>query len=74
MVKLGLRTKILINELLNLHNFLLESEQQSSYSHTWRAGAREDTVREVCDGSQQIHSSVKQDHQEILRDTSDPPI
>ena len=59
MVKLGLRTKRLINQLLNLHNFSLESERLSSYSHSWRAGAREDTVREVCSGSHRIEFSAK---------------
>ena len=73
MVKLGLKTKRLIDQLLNLHNFSLETERQSSYSHSWRAGAREDTVREVCAGSHWIHPSVKRDHQEIPRVTSDPP-
>ena len=29
------------------------------YSHSWRAGAREDTVREVCAGSHRIQFSAK---------------
>ena len=61
MVKLGLRTARLINQLLNLHNFSLELERLSSYSHSWRAGAREDTVREVCAGSHRIQFSAKRD-------------
>ena len=51
---LGLRTARLINQLLNHHNFSLELERLSSYSHSWRAGAREDNVREVCYGSHRI--------------------
>ena len=56
---LGCRTKSLNDELLNLHNFSLESERTSSYSLSWRAGAREDTVREVCDGSHRIQTSPR---------------
>ena len=59
MVKLGLRTKRLIIQLLNLQNFSLELERLSNYSHSWGAGAREDTVMKFCDGSQQIQTSVK---------------
>ena len=58
-MKLGLRTKRLIDQLLNLQNFSLESERLSSYSHSWRVGAPEDTVREICDGSHQIQSSAR---------------
>ena len=63
-VKLGLRTARLINLLLNLHNFSLESERLSSYSHSWRAGAREDTVREVCTdhiGSKSVQRGIAGD-------------
>ena len=56
---LGLRTKRLINQLLNLHNFSLELERLSSYSHSRRAGAREDTEREVCAGSHRIQFSAR---------------
>ena len=56
---LGFRTKSLNDELLNLHNFSLESERTSSYSLSWRAGTREDTVREVCDGSHRIQTSPR---------------
>ena len=46
-------------QLLNLHNFSLQLERLSSYSHSWRAGARADTVREVCAGSHRIQFSEK---------------
>ena len=55
---MGLRTARLINQLLNPHNFSLESERLRSYSQSWRAGAREDTVREVCAGSHRIQISA----------------
>ena len=51
----------LITQLLNLHYFSLKSEQLSSYSHSWRAGAREDTVRKVCVGLHRIQISAKRD-------------
>ena len=55
----GLRTARLHN-IPNLYNFALESERTSSYSHSWRAGALEDTEREVCAGSQRIRATAKQ--------------
>ena len=60
MVKLGLRTARPTN-FPHLHNFSLESERISSYSHCWRAGARENSEREICAGSHRIHSNVKRD-------------
>ena len=57
-VELGLEIERLIDQLLNLHNFSLELERLNSYSHSWRAGVREDTVREVCDGSHRIQTKA----------------
>ena len=45
----------------HFYNFLLESVRITSYSPRWRAGAREDTEREVCAGSHRIQVSVKRD-------------
>ena len=40
---------------------MLESEGTHSYSYSSTVGAREDTDRDVCHISQQIHPSVKRD-------------
>ena len=61
-VKLGLTTKGLII-FSYLYNFPSTSQKRmSSYSHSRRVGAREDTEREVCDRSQKIEHIVKWDH------------
>ena len=56
-VKLGLRTARLTN-FPHLYSF---SQQSVCYSHSWRAGARKDSEREVRAGSHRIQFTAKRD-------------